>query len=93
MGAGNTKKKKSEPIELTPTDALALDELVALEARVATDQEAQRAAALVAADVQAVLVHAIALGDLVTLGAIRSQLNVASFDAVMALARRRARRR
>ena len=73
-------------------DAAAVDDLAALDARVATDVEAKRAAAQVAADLEAILVHAIALGDLKTLGAIRSQLNVASFDSVMALARKRARR-
>jgi hypothetical protein len=82
--------KPTTTTDLTPSDARALDDLAALDAKIAADEEAQHAAAVVAAEVQALVAHAIAVGDVAAMEGIRSQLNVASFDEAMAVARRRA---
>ena len=81
--------KQSSPV-LDPSDARVLDELAAVDTSVASDVEAQRVASEVAADVQALLAHAIATGQVEELERIRRELNVASFDEAMSLARKRA---
>ena len=77
------------PNELDPADARVLDDLAGLDARVAADEEAQRVASEVAADIQALLAHAISTGDVASLEAMRGQLNVVSFDEAVSIARRR----
>ena len=81
--------KRPSPV-LDPSDAHVLDELAAVDALVARDAEAQRVASEVAVDVQALLAHAIATGQVDELERIRRELNVASFDDAMDLARKRA---
>jgi hypothetical protein len=81
--------KPSSPIT-DPSDASVLDELAAVDALVARDAEAQRVASEVAADIQALLAHAIATGQVEELERIRRELNVASFDEAMNIARKRA---